>query len=63
MTTLEALQHFGGKKALARALDIWPQAIGRWGDRPPMIRQYQLQILTNGELKADTDDVIKRATA
>lgn len=63
MTTMEAIQHFGGKKALARALDVWPHAIGRWGERPPMARQFELEVLTNGELKADRNDVIKRATA
>ncbi len=63
MTTLEALHYFGGRKALARALDVWPQAIGRWGERPPMTRQFQLEVITNGELKADRDDVIKRETA
>ena len=61
MTTMEAIQHFGGKKALARALDVWPHAIGRWGERPPMARQFELEVITNGELKADRDDVIKRA--
>jgi len=53
MTTLEALRYFGGKKGLARALDIWPHAISRWGDRPPMTRQYQLQVITKGDLMTD----------
>lgn len=56
MTTLEAINYFGGKKGLARALDIWPHAIGRWGDRPPMTRQYQLEVLTKGELQADQEE-------
>ena len=56
MTTLEAINYFGGKKGLARALEIWPYAIGRWGDRPPMTRQYQLEVLTKGELQADQEE-------
>jgi len=28
-----------------------------------MARQFELEVITNGELKADRDDVIKRATA
>ena len=53
MTTLEAIKYYGGKKGLARALDIWPHAIGRWGDYPPKTRQYQLEVLTRGDLKAE----------
>lgn len=53
MTKNEAIQHFGGVSALARALGINRWAIYQWGDRPPEGRQYQLELMTGGALKAD----------
>lgn len=55
MTTKEAIDHFGSIKALADALNIWPHVIYRWGENPPMARQYELQVKTNGELKVEND--------
>lgn len=55
MTTYEAIKHFGGIKQLADALKTWPQSIYQWGERPPKGRQYELEVLTNGKLKADKD--------
>jgi transcriptional repressor of cell division inhibition gene dicB len=53
MTTDEAIRHFGSKAKLAAALGIWPHGIYKWGERPPILRQYQIQCLTEGLLKAD----------
>jgi hypothetical protein len=53
MTTQEAIDHYGSIRRLAEALKIWPHAIYRWGDHPPEARQYQLQVLTGGKLKAE----------
>lgn len=55
MTTREAINHYGGIKALADALGIWPQAIYAWGDRPPMSKQYEIEVKTNRQLIADVD--------
>ena len=52
MTTKEAIDHYGSIKELAAALGIWPHVIYRWGDSPPMARQYELEVKTNGRLKA-----------
>jgi hypothetical protein len=52
MTTQEAIDHFGGIKKLAEALGIWPHPIYRWGEHPPKLRQFEIERLTNGELKA-----------
>lgn len=57
MTTNQAVRYFGGKKELASALDIWPHNIARWGRRPPLKRQYELEIMTGGALKADRDEM------
>tara|TARA_R110000737_G_scaffold67947_1_gene96043 strand:- start:754 stop:915 length:162 start_codon:yes stop_codon:yes gene_type:complete len=53
MKTNEAIVYFGGIKSLAKALDIWPHPIYRWKENPPILRQYQIERLTDGELKAE----------
>lgn len=53
MTTQEAINYFGSIKNLAEALGIWPHNVSRWGDRPPMARQYEIQVKTGGKLEAD----------
>lgn len=54
MKTDDAIKHFGGKKIdLARALDLSPSAITQWGDIVPLLRQYQLERITKGKLKAE----------
>ena len=56
MTTQEAIEHYGSVKKLADALGIWPQVIYTWGEAPPMARQYELEVKTQGALKADRND-------
>ena len=53
MTTDEAINYYGSIKKLAAALEIWPHVIYRWEDSPPLARQYELEVKTNGKLKAD----------
>lgn len=56
MTKAEAIRFFGNQTKLAAALGIKRSAISQWGDEPPPLRQYQLQQLTNGKLKAATGE-------
>jgi len=53
MRTQEAIEHFGSIKRLADALNIWPQSIYTWGERPPQARQFELEVKSKGALKAD----------
>lgn len=55
MKTQEAIDYYGSVKKLADALGIWPQVIYTWGEKPPMARQYELEVKTEGALKADRD--------
>ena len=55
MTTDEAAQFFGGRKQLADALGVWPQVIYAWGGKPQMGRQYEIEVKTDGKLKADRE--------
>ncbi|WP_345854220.1 Cro/CI family transcriptional regulator [Shewanella algae] len=57
MKTNIAIEYFGGKRGgrtrLAKALGISPSSISQWEENVPKLRAYQLERLTNGELKAD----------
>lgn len=54
MKTQDAIQHFGSQVALKRALNLKArQTIHAWGEFPPAGRQYQIEILTGGKLKAE----------
>lgn len=52
MTTAEVVEFFGSKAAVAKALGIKLPSVSEWGDEPPRARQYQLQVMTKGKLKA-----------
>ena len=56
MKTEEAIAYYGSWKKLADVLDVWPQVIYQWGEKPPMSRQYELEVKTEGTLKADRND-------
>ncbi len=53
MKTDEAIAHYGGVKELAASLGIWPHVVYRWGASPPMARQYEIEVKTEGLLKAE----------
>jgi len=55
MTPQEALSFFGSKAEIARVLGISPPSVIEWFDRAeiPEGRQYQIEIATDGALRAD----------
>jgi len=57
MTTKQALEYFGYQASLARSLGVKYQAIQQWGEYPPIGRQYQIEVLTGGALKAERPKV------
>ena len=56
MTTKEVIAYYGSIRKMAVALDIWPNVVYTWGERPPMRRQYEIEVKTKGALKADRED-------
>ena len=52
MKTSEAVEFFGSVGALAEVLQISPQAIYQWGESVPQGRDFQLEVLTRGKLRA-----------
>lgn len=58
MKTEKAIEYFGGVKALADALGIWPQAIYKWGEDVPCLRAYQIkEAMKMMEIIEDADHV------
>jgi hypothetical protein len=55
MKTQKAIDHYGGIRALAEALDVTIPAIYQWGEYPPGGRQLQLQAISGQKLKAEPD--------
>lgn len=53
MTKSQAIKHFGSTSALAKALGTTYEAIRQWGDEVPDLRQYQIEVISLGALKAD----------
>lgn len=53
MELKQAIKHFGTKAELARKMGVTRQAITGWGDGIPAGRQFQLEVLTGGKLKAE----------
>lgn len=53
MTTQEAIDYFKGRKELAHALGIWPHTTYKWGEFPPLNKQYEIEVKTEGKLKAE----------
>lgn len=52
MKTKDAIRFFGTQAELARALGITRQSIKSWGETVPLARQYQIERMTSGKLRA-----------
>jgi hypothetical protein len=61
MKTQDAIDFFGSREALAEKLGIDRSATHHWGDIVPELRQYQIQVLSKGKLKASTQAKRKEA--
>jgi DNA-binding transcriptional regulator YdaS (Cro superfamily) len=53
MKTKTAISYFGSKSQLAKNLGVTKGAVSQWPDDVPELRAYQIERLTNGELKVD----------
>jgi len=53
MRTKTVIDYYGSKSAVARALGIKRQSVIDWGATVPDLRQYQVQLFTNGAIMAD----------
>lgn len=55
MTPEAAIKHFGTQTKLAQALGLAQSSVAEWAANQsiPLSRQYQIELATNGQLKAD----------
>ena len=62
MTTEELINHFGTQQKAARAIGISQPSVAGWikAGRIPLPRQYQIQVITGGALKADLPALRKK---
>jgi DNA-binding transcriptional regulator YdaS (Cro superfamily) len=64
MLIRDAIKYFGSKAKLAEALGVNRSAISNWkGDLVPRWRAYELERITQGELRLDPTLYQKPATA
>lgn len=52
MKTKQVIKHYGSIKETAEAIGTSYEAVRKWGVYPPKLRQYQIESLTDGKLKA-----------
>jgi DNA-binding transcriptional regulator YdaS (Cro superfamily) len=62
MKTELAVDYFGTKAAIADALGIKRSAVSQWGETIPKGRAYQIEVLTDGKLKADSHSASQQPT-
>jgi hypothetical protein len=53
MTKTEAINHFGSQKAMCQALNRAKSTISNYPETLPRGIQFEIQVKTGGELKAD----------
>lgn len=54
MKLADAICYFGSKSGIASALGLARSSVTDWGDEIPWLRQCEIQVVTGGELMADT---------
>ena len=62
MKTQDVIDFFGSRKKAAEKLGIEDvSSFSHWGECVPVLRQYQIQVITKNKLKADADISSKKA--
>lgn len=56
MLTSSAVDHFGSKSAIARALKIGKAAVSKWEERVPPLQAARLHQITDGALVFDPSE-------
>ena len=52
MKTQDVITFFGSRKAVAEKLGICRSAVSHWGEVVPHQRQFEIQLISRGKLKA-----------
>lgn len=57
----DLLKHFGSEADAARAIKKNRQTVNRWKKLIPLDEQVRIEVLTDGALKADLPDSVRKA--
>jgi len=63
MTKNQAIKWAGSAAKLASTLGITEGAVSQWGRNPPLLQQYRLNALSNGQLKVTEKQKTRQASA
>jgi transcriptional repressor of cell division inhibition gene dicB len=55
--TNDVIKFWGTAANASRALGISPESILQWGEEVPKLRQFQVEVLSAGMLRADIDEI------
>lgn len=55
MLKADVIKHFGSVGAVAQALQIKSAAVSQWPEIIPKLRAYEIERITNGQLKVDAE--------
>lgn len=55
MKKADAIKYFGSQKIIAETLGIARSAVSQWGEEVPPLRAFQLERLSDGNLKPKVD--------
>lgn len=55
MKKKDVIAHFGSVGAVADALKIKGSAVSQWGEKVPVRRAYELERITSGALRVESD--------
>lgn len=61
MKKSDVIAYFGSRNKVAAALGITRVAVSTWPEIVPRLRQYELEELTGGKLKADRRELPAQA--
>lgn len=63
MKKTDVIDHFKSVGAVADALGIRGSAVSQWGEDVPRLRAYELERITKGALKVDSEDPCEEKAA
>lgn len=52
MQKKDVIKHYKGVGRLALALGVSPSSISQWPEEVPLLRQYQIEVISGGRFKA-----------
>jgi len=53
MKTMQLIKHYGTLAEVGKLCGCTPQAVSKWGVNVPVLRQYQIEVITDGLFKSD----------